>query len=390
MSNDEIIVSKVIETLKITLEGKKKSLHEPHFFGKEWDYLKETIDSSFVSSIGTYVNFFEKKLSEFTKAKYAIATVNGTSALHIALILAGVKKDDEVLLPTLSFVATANAIVYNNAIPHFIDNDYSSLGIDHKKLLNYLETNTKIENSHCINKKTNRIIRAIVPMHTFGHPVDMDPIIKIGKRFNIEIVEDAAESLGSYYKKKHTGTFGTLSALSFNGNKIITTGGGGAILTNNPKIAKKAKHLTTTAKIKHPWKFIHDDVGFNYRMPNINAALGCAQMENLNHFLKNKRKLFNLYKKSFQLISEVEVVSEPGNCKSNYWLQTLRLKKRNNVLKEMIIERANQIGISCRPTWTLLHKMKPFKNFPRMDLSNASYHEQTLINIPSSSQIMDI
>ena len=389
MSINNKIVDEIVKILKHVLNGEKAPLHEPSFIGNEWDYVKQTIDSTFVSSVGNFVNKFEEDLTKITGSKYAIATINGTSALHIALKLAGVEEGDEVLIPSLSFVATANAVVYCNASPHFIDNSKQTLGIDTDKLAEYLTLKTEMKHNKCINKETGKIIRAIVPMHTFGHPVDMTSLIEKCNSFNIKIVEDAAESLGSFYKDKHTGTFGLLSALSFNGNKIVTTGGGGAILTNNKTLAEKAKHITTTAKVSHEWNFYHDQVGYNYRMPNLNAALGCAQLENLPLFIKKKRNLYNLYYDYFKSIPDIEVIAEPKDCKSNYWLQTIRLSGENKILKDEIIEATNKVGISTRPTWTLLHKMNPFKKYPKMDLTNALIHEQTLINIPSSAQIMD-
>ncbi len=381
--SEEIIkgISKVIET-------NTAQLHEPVFEGNEWKYVKECIDSTFVSSVGKFVDRFELDLAKFTGAKYAVAVMNGTSALEIALRLAGVFPNDEVLIPSLTFVATANAVSYCDAIPHFIDSEEISLGIDINKLSEYLETNVKIVNSISINKNSGRPIRAIVPMHTFGHPCNLEALVNLAKKYNIAIVEDAAEALGSYYKGKHVGTFGLFGTLSFNGNKTITTGGGGAILTNNKELAKKAKHLTTTAKVKHSWEFIHDQVGYNYRMPNINAALGCAQLESITNTLKRKRQLFNKYEKAFHNITGVNLVKEPKECKSNYWLQTLLLDNSHKNFRDNILKATNKKGIMTRPAWTLMHLLEPYKDFPKMNLSQSINLSKRLINIPSSSNLI--
>jgi aminotransferase in exopolysaccharide biosynthesis len=298
-------------------------LHEPNFNGNEWLYLKECLDSTFVSSVGKFVDRFETDLCNYTGAKHVVAVVNGTAALHIALKLAGVRGGDEVLVPALTFVATANAIAYCDALPHFVDSEIKTLGIDAVKLRNYLLENTEQCSGQCVNRVTGRVIRAIVPMHTFGHPVDLSGLLAIARDFNIALVEDAAESLGSHYCGQHTGTFGLLGTLSFNGNKTITTGGGGAILTNNAELARHAKHLTTTAKLPHLWEFKHDEIGYNYRLPNLNAALGCAQLEQLPAKLTAKRILFERYQASFSEVVGVKLMNEPAQCQSNYWLQTL-------------------------------------------------------------------
>jgi len=365
------------------------SLHEPHFKGKEWEYLKKCLDTNYVSSVGKFVDKFEQDISTFTGAKYAIATVNGTSALHISLKLAGVKANDEVLIPALTFVATANAVSYCNATPHFVDVSEQTLGIDTVSLKNYLKLNTNFINGFCVNKKTNKIIRAIVPMHTFGHPCDIDEIIEICDEFNLVMIEDAAEALGSYYKHKHVGTFGTFGALSFNGNKIITTGGGGMILTEDENLALKAKHITTTSKLPHSWEFNHNEIGFNYRMPNINAALGCAQLEQIFDKIKNKRTLFRAYQKSVEKIQEVTLFAEPSNSKSNYWLQTLLLKKPNRKLLEEILIYSNNKNIVTRPAWTPLNRLKPYANAPRMELKNTDSLFSRIINIPSNVILND-
>ena len=360
------------------------ALHEPSFEGNEWIYLKECLDSTFVSSVGKFVDRFEVELATYTGAKYAISVVNGTAALQIALKLAGVQESDEVLVPTLTFVATVNAVTYCNAIPHFVDSEEVTLGIDTLKLRDYLQRNTSQQSGKCINNFSGRVIRALVPMHTFGHPSDIDGLLSIANDFNIILVEDAAESLGSFYHGQHTGTFGLFGTLSFNGNKTITTGGGGAILTNDKALAHHAKHLTTTAKIPHAWEFRHDEIGYNYRMPNINAALGCAQLEKLSAKLASKRELFKRYQTAFAHVEGVSLFSEPENCQSNYWLQTLVLDRNMSENRDLILESTNNTGIMTRPVWEPINNLEPFKGFPSMDLSTAKSLSERIINIPSS------
>ena len=361
------------------------ALHEPRFSGNEQDYVKNCISSSFVSSIGAYVDRFENELAEFTGARRAIAVVNGTAALQVALYVAGIKNNDEVIVPALTFIATANAVHYLGAIPHFVDCNETTLGIDPLALRERLKSISEPSGDGYINSKTGRRLRAIVPMHTFGHPCNIDELLAIAHDYRLKVVEDAAEGLGSFYKSRHTGTFGLLGALSFNGNKLITTGGGGAILTNNETIARNVKHLTTTAKISHKWMYDHDMIGYNYRMPNINAALGCAQLEQINDFLTSKRKLFSLYHDVFETINDVKLMSEPVQCKSNYWLQTLILSKSMTVHRDVILEKTNDLGLMTRPPWKLLNKLKPYKNCPSAPLPVASSLADRIINIPSSS-----
>lgn len=359
-------------------------LHEPYFIGNEWNYVKECIDTGWVSSVGKFVDKFEEKLVEYTGVKRAIAVVNGTAALHICLKLVGVEQGHEVLIPTLTFVATANAVSHCGAIPHFVDSEERTLGLDPYKLGEYLNEIVEIRSEGCFNKQSGRYIKAVVPMHTFGHPVDLDPLIEICQRFKLELVEDAAESLGSYYKGRHTGNWGRVSALSFNGNKIVTTGGGGAILTNDEKIGKLAKHITTTAKAPHKWAFYHDMVGYNYRLPNINAALGCAQLEQLPLFLEKKRALANLYRQRFSTVQGVKFFTEFEFARSNYWLNVLLLENGNLAVRDSILEISNANGIMTRPVWTLMHKLPMYKSCPRMDLKVAENLEDKIINIPSS------
>ena len=361
------------------------ALHEPEFSGNELLYLQECLNSTYVSSLGPFVNKLESELSSYTGAKHVVAVVNGTAALHIALKLAGVLSGDEVLVPALTFVATANAVVYCGATPHFVDGEINTLGIDPKKLRDYLQECSEQHFGKCINRSTGKIIRALVPMHTFGHPVDLDNLLAIAHDFNIAVVEDAAEGLGSYYFGKHVGTFGLLGTLSFNGNKIITTGGGGAILTNSDSIARHVRHLVTTAKLAHPWEFRHDEVGFNYRLPNLNAALGCAQLERLANKLSAKRSLYFRYKAAFNDVLGVRLVAEPNNCSSNYWLQTLLLDSENSHERDLILKQTNDNGIMTRPSWALMNELLPFKDCPSMDISISKSLAQRLINIPSST-----
>ena len=378
---------RVISAIRDVVGSGKFSLHEPNFLGNEWNYLKDCLDTGYVSSVGRYVNQFEGDLCNFTGAKHAIAVVNGTAALHIALYAAGVKQGDEVLLPPLTFVATANAVVYCGATPHFIDIEERTLGVSAPLLHDYLTRNAEMLNGFCINIKTGKRISALVPMHTFGHPVDMEGIAKIVKDFNLILIEDSAESIGSRYHGRHTGTFGRMGILSFNGNKTITTGGGGAILTDDSNLAKHLKHLTTTAKVENGWFLEHDQIGFNYRLPNINAALGCAQLEQLPSILESKRKLFLDYRSAFMEINGVKVMEEPEFCESNYWLQTLILDKELMFARDAILAATNNDGIATRPAWNLLHQLKPYLGCPRSSLDNAENIAKRIINIPSSSFI---
>jgi perosamine synthetase len=382
------IIDQLLYGVKKVLGNGPVTLHEPSFQGKEWEYVKDCIDSTFVSSVGNYVNDFERKLSNYTGAKYAVAVVNGSSALHLALKVCGIQPGEEVLIPSLTFVATANAVIYCGAIPHFVDSDEKNLGISPDFLREYLKKISVTKDGICINKHTNNPIRALLPMHVFGHPVDLDSLLAITHDFNLVLVEDAAESLGSFYHGQHTGTFGAAGVLSFNGNKTITTGGGGAILTNDKQIALKAKHLSTNAKQPHPWNYIHNEVGYNYRMPNINAALGCAQIEQLDIFRDSKRNLFKAYKTVLSDIPEISLIEEPLGADSNYWLQAIMLQSTDLSFRDNILEAMNNAGYMARPVWSLLHKFKHFECCPRSDLSQAEALEQKIINIPSSSNIM--
>ena len=361
------------------------SLHEPQFAGNEWTYLKECLDSTFVSSVGKFVDRFEAELAAYTGAMHAVAVVNGTAALHVALRLVGVEPGDEVILPTLTFIATANAVSYCGATPHFADSEERTLGLDPRALREYLQSTTEIRSKQCVNLATGRVIRAIVPMHAFGHPVDIEGVLAVACDFHLALVEDAAESLGSTVNARHTGTFGLIGTLSFNGNKTITTGGGGALLFNDTELAAHAKHLTTTAKIPHRWNYLHDEIGYNYRLPNINAALGCAQLEQLPGFLAAKRRLFERYQAAFSVVPHSHIVAEPAGCHSNYWLQTLLLDKSAADQRDAILAATNDTGLMTRPTWTLMHRLAPYCACPRMDLPVAESLEQRLINLPSSA-----
>lgn len=359
-------------------------LHEPQFIGNEKKYLNDCIDSTFVSSVGKYVDRFEAEFARSVGAKYAVATVNGTAALHISLVLAEVEQDDEVITQPLTFIATANAISYCGAKPVFVDVDLDTMGLSPKSLEAFLQTNCEIKADKCINKTTGKTIKACVPMHTFGHPCRIDEIKEVCDEWHIVLVEDAAESLGSYYKEKHTGTFGKLGAFSFNGNKIITSGGGGVIVTDDEALAKRAKHITTTAKIPHKWEYVHDEIGFNYRLPNLNAALLCAQLEQLEGFLENKRELALTYKQFFT-VQNIRFVEEPKHSRSNYWLNAVLLDDIKQ--RDEFLEYTNSNGVMTRPIWALMNKLEMFKNCQHDELKNALFLEERIVNIPSSVRL---
>ena len=384
---EKTLASQIIDALHSVVGYGQALLHEPCFVGNEWIYLKECLDSTYVSSVGQFVDRFEAELAAYTGAKYAVAVMNGTAALHLSLLLAGVQRDDEVIVPALSFVATANAVKYCGAMPHFADSEERTLGLDPSALREHLMHIADIQQGQCINRFTGRVIRALVPMHTFGHPVDMECILQLARDFHLVVIEDAAESLGSYYQGQHTGTFGLMGTLSFNGNKTITTGGGGAIITNDAILAKRAKHLSTTAKLPNRWEFVHDEVGYNYRMPNINAALGCAQLELLPKFILAQRGLFERYQQAFSHLTGVALVKEPEKCHSNYWLQTVLLDNLHQDQRDQILQETNDAVLMTRPAWILLHKLAPYRDCPRMLLSVAESLEQRLINIPSGVKL---
>lgn len=356
------------------------TLHEPVFIGKEREYVIDAIDSTFVSSVGVYVNRFEEMMASITGAKYAIAIVNGTNALHLALLLAGVKQQEEVISQALTFIATANAISYIGATPVFIDVDKDTMGMSPKALSDFLEARAELRSDGAYNKKTGKRIAACVPMHTFGLPCRIDEISAICERWKIELVEDSAESLGSYYKNKHTGVFGTVGVFSFNGNKTVTCGGGGAIITNDEALAKQAKHLSTQAKVPHKWDFVHDEIGYNYRMPNLNAALACAQLEQLDLFIENKRELASAYR-SFLENTEIEFVTEPLNAKANYWLNAIVLSDLSE--RNKFLEYANANGVMTRPVWELMNRLPMFQHCETDELTNSKWLADRVVNIPS-------
>lgn len=380
MKNTKEIISFIRQTFK---EDKEFiPLHAPTFAGNEKKYLLETIDSTFVSSVGAFVNKFEEDFAKYTGSKYAIACVNGTNALQIALLLNDVKQEDEVLSQALTFIATANAISYVGATSIFIDVDKDTLGMSPTALKNFLIANAeKKADGFTYNKYTGKKISACVPMHTFGLLLRIDEIADICKEWNIALVEDAAESLGSYYKGVHTGNFGSVGTFSFNGNKTITCGGGGALITNDEKLAKRAKHLTTQAKLPHAWRFTHDEVGYNYRMPNLNAALVCAQLEQLDSFLKNKRELAEIYENYFHN-SDIQFVKEIEGTKSNYWLNAIVFEDQEK--QEAFLKQTNESGIMTRPVWDLMNTLPMFKDCQHDGLENSKWLADRLVNIPSS------
>ena len=381
--NEEDFIAQIVSAVRsVTGEG-SHGLHEPCFRGRELEYLRGCIESTFVSSVGKYVDEFESRLCEYTGSKYVIAISSGTAALELALKIGGVNRDDEVIIPTLTFAGTANAVVHCGAVPHFVDCDAENFGISIDLLRDHLKVQTEILGNICVNKTTNRPIRAIVPVHVFGHPASIEALLKIGHDFKLAIIEDAAESLGSWVGARHTGTFGVAGVLSFNGNKIITTGGGGAILTNDKLFAVKARHLSTTAKVPHKWAYFHDQVGFNFRLPNLNAALGCAQMEQLQSHVKIKREVFKSYKAAFKGHDRVKLVSEPKGCKSNYWLQTIQIDHIDFGFRDRVLEALNDDMLGARPVWSLLHKLPHFLHCPKSNLGVATQLERSLINLPS-------
>ncbi len=372
----------VIEFIKSLYPEYKENvfLHAPVFLGNEKKYLNDCIDTTFVSSVGQYVDRMEQMVAEYTGTTRAVVCVNGTNALYMSLLLSGVEQGDEVITQPLTFIATANAISYMDAYPIFCDVDLDTMGLSPVAVRKWLEDNAEVKGGKCVNKKTDRKISAVVPMHTFGHPVHLDEFVKLCEEWKITLVEDAAESIGSFYKGKHTGLFGKVSALSFNGNKTITTGGGGMLLFKDKKLGEKAKHLTTQAKILHRWEFKHDAIGYNYRMPNINAALGCAQMENIEKVLENKRKTAMSYKEFFAG-SDIQFFDEPKDCKSNFWLNAVLLPNKEAQLK--FLEETNDNHVQTRPIWELMNRLNMFKDCQCSDLTNAEMFADRVVNIPS-------
>ena len=360
-------------------------LHTPLFIGNEKKYLEECIDTTFVSSVGKFVDRFEADMAAYTGAKKAVVCVSGTNALHMALMLVGVERDDEVLTQALTFIATCNAVSYIGAHPVFIDVDRDTLGLSPRAVKDWLVKNAELRNGACYNKRTGRRVKACVPMHTFGHPVKIDELLTVCDEWHIELVEDAAESIGSLYKGRHTGTFGKVGAISFNGNKTITTGGGGMLLFQDEELGKLAKHLTTQAKVPHRWAFVHDHIGYNYRMPNINAALGCAQLENIERYVENKRETAAIYADFFKDIPDITFFTEPEDCRSNYWLNVVMLKDKT--AQQEFLEYTNDHGVMTRPVWELMNRLEMFKHCETDGLENTRWLADRIVNIPSSVRL---
>ena len=356
-------------------------LHEPRFLGNEKKYVVDTIDSTFVSSVGPYVDKFEIMMAELSKTQKSVALVNGTSALQVALRLSGVGSGDEVLTQALTFIATINAIIYNGASPVFLDVDIDTMGLSPGAVEAFLEDFGEMRDGICYNKKTNKKISACMPMHTFGFPVQLNELMKVCNKWNIPLVEDAAEAIGSEYHSKPIGSFGKLGVFSFNGNKIVTSGGGGAIVTNDIELGIKAKHLTTTAKVPHPYEYVHDEIGYNFRMPNLNAALACAQMEQLDSFIQNKRSLALEYNTFFKTIG-INFRTELPNTKANYWLMCLQLENKKE--RDIFLKETNENGVMTRPIWQLIFKSSLYSRFQKDEQKNAMFLEDRIVNIPSS------
>ena len=385
MKNNTLIKN-ILNSVKLAVKQNSKKLHEPLFKGNEKKYLKKCIETGYVSYIGKYVNTFERKISKYTGSKNAVALVNGTCALHILLKYFNVGINDEVILPSITFVATANSVAYCKALPHFVDIEKETLGICPEKLEEYLKKIAIKKKGYCINKKTGRKIRVLIAVHVFGVPCKILEIKKICKKYNIKLIEDAAGAMGSFLKGKHLGNFSQAGVFSFNGNKTITCGGGAVIITENKKLASKIRHLSTTAKKKHPWEYIHDEIGYNYRMTNLNAAIGCAQLENINRIISAKRKNFFLYKRLFKKNKDVQIIQEPNYSKTNYWLITLIIKK-NKKLKNQVLKELNQSGFQGRSIWKPLHTLKIFEKCPRGKLKNTMDIYNRTINLPSSPNL---
>lgn len=360
-------------------------LHAPLFIGNEKKYLEECIDTTFVSSVGKFVDRFEADMAAYTGARKAVVCVSGTNALHMAMMLVGVERDDEVLTQALTFIATCNAINYIGAHPVFIDVDMDTLGLSPKAVKDWLVKNAEVKNGVCYNKHTGRRVKACVPMHTFGHPVKIDELVSVCEEWHLELVEDAAESIGSLYKGRHTGTFGKVGAISFNGNKTITTGGGGMLLFQDEELGKLAKHLTTQAKVPHRWAFVHDHIGYNYRMPNINAALGCAQLENIDRYVASKRETAAIYADFFKNIPDITFFTEPADCRSNYWLNVVMLKDK--AAQQEFLEYTNDHGVMTRPVWELMNRLEMFKHCETDGLKNTQWLADRIVNIPSSVRL---
>ncbi|WP_286177457.1 LegC family aminotransferase [Stieleria mannarensis] len=383
------VISDTISAIRSVIGSGQALLHTPTFDGNELEYVSECVSTGWVSSVGSFVTRFEQMLREITGAQRVVACSNGTSALFLSLKLAGVEPGDEVLVPALTFVATANAVCHCGAVPYLVDVEADTLGIDCAKLRSELASSTRVVGGHTYNRKSGRRVSAIVPMHCFGHPCAVDEIVSLAEEFNLQVVEDAAESLGSTREGRHTGTFGRVSIISFNGNKIVTTGGGGAILTNDAELGDRAKHLTTTAKLPHAWKFFHDEVGYNLRMPNLNAALGCGQLEQLDRFIAVKRNLARRYIDAMRDVAGVSVFTEPRGCKSNYWLNAILIDENDLNLRDAMLKETNEQSIMTRPAWELMHQLPMFQSCPRIDLSQAESLQSRLVNLPSGVSVAE-
>lgn len=384
-------IDRVVRTIREVLPHcpEQVPLHEPDLGGNAWAYVKECLDTNWVSTAGSFVDRFERELASFTGARFAVATVNGTAALHLCLLAAGVEPDEEVIVPALTFVGTANAVRYCGAVPHFADSEERTLGLDPGKLGDHLRKSAEVRDGACVDRSTGRRIRAVLPVHVFGHPVDLEPLAELCARFRLTLVEDAAESLGSLYRGRHAGTVGRLGALSFNGNKIITTGGGGAVLTDDAELAGLVRHLSTTARTPHPWAHAHDRVGHNYRMPNLNAALGSAQLERLPELVGRKRLLAERYCRAFDGFPGARVFREPGFARSNYWLNALLLAPELAGDLEPLLDRTNETGLKTRPAWVPMHRLPMYADCPRMDLAVAESLAARIVNLPSSACLAD-
>ena len=377
-------LDRIIKSIQEVTGNKKCSLHEPWFDKSEIKYLTKAIKSNSVSTYGGQTVKFENEIKKFTGSKYAVALINGSTALYLSLYLIGVNRDTEVLVPALNYIASANAVVQLGGTPHFVDVEEQTLGPDVEKLDSYLSSKCKVKNGFCYNKETKKKIVAIVVTHIFGHPAKIKDILRLCSKYKIELIEDAAEALGSFYHGRHVGYFGRAGVLSFNGNKIITTGGGGAIITNSKKFADKMKLISTNFRKPHRWLYKHNELGFNYRMPSLNAQLGIAQIKKIKNFIKLKRSLYQKYKAAFIDIKELKLMKEMMGSKSNYWLQTLILNKANLKFRDLIIKKTNDLNIGTRPVWQTLNKNNHLKFYPKMDLKNAINLEKRIINLPSS------
>ncbi|MDI4650365.1 LegC family aminotransferase [Cohnella hashimotonis] len=389
----DLNTSSILEALKRSIEPLRGAgedllpLHAPEFDEQAWTYVKDCLDTGWVSSVGSYVTRFEQMLAQRTEHKHAVAVVNGTAGLQAALVALGIGMGDEVLIPSLTFVATANAVVHAGAVPHFVEAEWTTLGIDPLKLEAYLESACEQRSGTLYNKTTGRRVATLIPMHTFGHPSDMERLGELAHRLGLKLIEDAAEALGSFYRERHVGHHGQAAVLSFNGNKIITTGGGGAVLTDDDSLARRLRHLTTTAKLSHRWAFEHDEPAFNFRLPNLNAALGCAQLERLDELLDRKRRLAFYYKEHIQNINGIRFLEEPEGSRSNYWLNAIALEQPNMVARDQLLDALNDAGIQVRPIWTPMHLLKMFSDCPRMPMTIVEDIYASVINLPSSAAL---